>query len=300
MMQTVSVVIPAFNCAATIQEAVATARAQTHRPLEIIVIDDASSDDTLAKLAAIAGPDLVVIRNRRNAGGAAARNRGIEFARGDVIAFLDADDLWAPTKLEQQLEMLNAAAGPAFCFSAVSFTNEYRERRISPRRAPQPGESLPDFMLKAGNLVQTSTLAVPRQLLGRCRFTESLRRFQDIDFVLQLDAAHVHALYLPDTLVEWRNVGNPKRVSSNADPSVIHAFVERHRDRLTLAQRLGLEIRSLGPPPGLFGALRWSARVLLSVGAGALAAPHAVSLLLKHTLGLRTFGALRSRLGVGS
>jgi glycosyltransferase involved in cell wall biosynthesis len=300
MMQTVSVVIPAYNCAATIEEAVATARAQTHRPLEIIVIDDASSDETLAKLATIAGPDLVVLRNRRNAGGSAARNRGIEYARGDVIAFLDADDLWAPTKLELQLEMLNAASGPAFCFSAVSFTNEYRERRISPRRAPKPGERLPEFMLKAGNLVQTSTLLVPRHLLGRCRFTDSLRRFQDIDFVLQLDAANVHALYLPDTLVEWRNMGNPRRVSANPDPSIVHAFVARHRDRLTLAQRLGLEIRSLGPPPGLFGALRWSGRVALSVGAGAIAAPHALSLLLKHTLGLRTFGALRNRLGVGS
>lgn len=299
-LTSVSVVIPAYNCADTIQDAIATARAQTHRPREIIVIDDASSDGTLEKLSQVAGPDLVVIRSRRNAGGAAARNRGIDYARGDVIAFLDADDLWAPDKLEKQLALLNANPGPAFCFSAVSFVNEYGERRISPRRPPKSGESLPDFMLKYGNLVQTSSIVVPRHLLAHVRFTETLRRFQDIDFVLQLDASGVRALYVPDALVDWRNVGNPKRVSSNADASIIHAFVARHGHRLTFAQRLGLEIRSFGPPPGALGGLRWCGRVLLSVGTGALAAPHALSLLLKHTLGLRYFGALRSRLGVGS
>lgn len=299
-MKTVSVVIPAYNCSATIQEAVATARAQTHRPEEIIVIDDASSDDTLEKLAQVAGPDLVVLRNRRNAGGAATRNRGIECARGDVIAFLDADDLWVPDKLEKQLALLNASPGPSFCFSAVSFVNEYGERRVSPRRAPKSDESLPDFMLKYGNLVQTSTIVVPRQLLAHIRFTETLRRFQDIDFVLQLDAAGVRALYSSEKLVDWRNVGNPKRVSSNADLSVIQAFIARHGERLTFAQRLGLEVRSFGPPPGIFGALRWSGRVLLSVGTGSLGAHNALSLVLKHTLGLRYFGALRNRLGVGS
>jgi glycosyltransferase involved in cell wall biosynthesis len=300
MLPSVSIIIPAYNAAATIQEAIATARAQTHRALEIIVIDDASTDDTLARIAAAAGPDLVVIRNAENAGGALTRNRGIEHARGDVIAFLDADDLWSPYKLALQLERLNASGEDAFCFCAVQSTNEYAERHILPKRGPYPGERLADFMLKAGHIVQTSSIVVPRHLLGRCRFTETLRRFQDIDFVLQLDGAGLKPVYVSQPLTEWRNVGNPKRVSANADSSIMRTFLERHGDRLSFAQRLGLEVRSFSPAPGILGSLRWSGRVLLSVATGALAVPNAISLLLKHSLGVRNFGALRSRLGVGS
>lgn len=300
MLKTVSVVIPAYNAAATIQDAIATARAQTLKPLEIIVIDDASSDATLAKIAEVAGPDLVVVRNASNAGGAATRNRGIDCANGDVIAFLDADDLWSPYKLALQVELLNECRDPAFCFSAVQSTNEYGERRVLPKRGPRPDERLADFMLKDGHIVQTSTIAVPRHLLAHARFTETLRRFQDIDFVLQLGAAKLRPLYAATALTEWRNVGNPKRVSANSDTGVMRAFLDRHGNALTFAQRLGLEMRSFSPSPGVFSKLRWSGRLLLSVGAGALAPPNAISLLLKHSLGVRQFGALRNRLGLGS
>lgn len=299
-LPSVSVVIPSYNASGTIQDAVATARTQTHRPAEIIVVDDASSDDTLQKLRQIAGPDLVVIRCDRNAGGGAARNRGIEHAQSDLIAFLDADDLWVPHKLSAQLAVLAQHERPAFCFSAVSFTNEYSEARVSPRRAPKPAERLPDFMLKYGNVVQTSSILVPRPLLDRCRFTESLRRFQDIDFVLKLDAAGVRALYVDQPLVEWRSVGNPSRVSANASPAVMRVFLDHHVDRLTFAQRLGLEIRSLHPTPGVFGGLKWCGRVVLSVCTGALPALHALSLLLKHSLGVRYFGAIRNRVRYAS
>lgn len=301
MLHTISVVIPAYNAAATIQEAIASARAQSLRPIEIIVIDDASTDETLSRVAEVAGPDLIVIRNAQNAGGAVSRNRGIECARGDVIAFLDADDLWSPHKLATQLDRLNAhRGGDAFCFCAVTSTNEYAERRVLPKRGPLPRESLADFMLKAGHIVQTSSIVVPRHLLGRSRFTETLRRFQDIDFVLQLEAHGLEPLYVAEPLTDWRTVGNPKRVSANSDPAIMRSFLERHGKQLTFAHQLGLEVRSFSPPPGFLGAFRWSARVLLSVITGALGVPNAVSLLLKHSLGVRHFGTLRNRFGVGS
>jgi glycosyltransferase involved in cell wall biosynthesis len=299
-LQSVSVVIPTYNSSATIQAAVASARAQSLRPLEIIVVDDASTDDTTARLNAIAGRDLVVIRKTVNAGGGAARNRGIERARGDVVAFLDADDLWAPHKLAMQTQMLRTHGGPAFCFSAVTQVNEYAEKHVLPRRAPHAGESLADYMLKYGNIVQTSTLAVPRHLLDQCHFNPHLRRFQDVDFVLRLAAAGNAALYVPEPLVEWRNVGNPRRVSSNANHALIRMFLDQQPARLTFAQRLGLEIRSFGPTPGALGTARWLGRLGLSVCTGALAPTNALSLLLKYGLGLRHYAALRSRLGVRS
>jgi glycosyltransferase involved in cell wall biosynthesis len=298
-LRTVSVVIPAYNSRDTIQEAIATARAQTLRPVQIVVVDDCSKDDTLQRAEAVAGPDLLVVRSPHNGGGGAARNRGIDHSTGDVVAFLDADDLWAPNKLANQMALLRTQTRESFCFTAVEQVNEYDEKRILPKREPFPGESLADYMLKSGNIMQTSSLMVPRYLLAKCRFNERLRRFQDLDFVLTLGEAGVGVVCCPQPLVEWRNVGNPKRVSSNPDPAVMRTFLSQH-PRLTMSQKLGLEIRSVGPTPGAAGALRWSWRLALSVFSGALALPNAVSLLLKHSLGLRYYGALRSRLGARS
>lgn len=299
ILKTVSVVIPAYNASNTIQQAIATARAQTLRPTQIVVVDDCSKDDTIEKAEAVAGPDLLVVRSPKNGGGGAARNLGIDHSTGDVVAFLDADDLWAPNKLANQMALLRTQRRDSFCFSAVEQVNEYDEKHVLPKREPFPGESLADYMLKAGNIMQTSTLVVPRHLLANCRFNERLRRFQDLDFVLTLGEAAVTAVFCPEPLVEWRNVGNPKRVSSNPDPAIMQTFLNAH-PRLTSSQKLGLEIRSVGPAPGLMGTLRWSWRLALSVFAGALPPPNAVSLLLKHSLGMRNYGALRARLGARS
>jgi glycosyltransferase involved in cell wall biosynthesis len=294
-LKTVSVVIPAYNSRNTVLEAVATARAQTLRPTQIIVVDDASKDDTVQQLETIAGPDLLIVKCPVNGGGGAARNRGIEHATGDVVAFLDADDLWAPNKLANQMALLRTQTRESFVFSAVEHTNEYGEKHILPKREPLPGESLGDYMLKSGNIMQTSSLLVPRHLLAKCRFNEKLRRFQDLDFCLTLDDEGVSAAFCREPLVEWRNVGNPKRVSANPDPAIMGTFLSQH-PRITLAQRLGLEIRSGGPAPGPLGVMRWSGKLALSVLSGALALPNAMSLLLKHSLGLRYYGALRARL----
>lgn len=300
-LRTVSVVIPAYNSRDTIQQAVATARAQTLRPSQIVVVDDASKDDTVQQLKAVADSDLLIVKCPVNGGGGAARNRGIEHATGDVVAFLDADDLWAPNKLANQMTLLRTQTRESFVFSAVEHTNEYGEKHILPKREPWPGESLADYLLKAGNIMQTSSLLVPRHLLAghpleQCRFNEKLRRFQDLDFCLTLGESGVVPVFCREPLVEWRNVGNPKRVSSNPDPAIVRTFLNHH-PRLTFSQRLGLEIRSVDPAPGVVGKLRWSGRLALSVLTGALAVPNALSLLMKHSLGLRYYGALRARLG---
>ena len=103
----VSVVIPAYNATATIDETMVSVRAQTYPDLEIIVVDDGSTDSTREIVASHARRDsrvrLVV---QENAGVAAARNRGVAEATGELIAPVDADDLWAPTKIEEQMRAL--------------------------------------------------------------------------------------------------------------------------------------------------------------------------------------------------
>jgi glycosyltransferase involved in cell wall biosynthesis len=103
-MSGVSVIIPAFNAAATVAESLQSVRAQTFAPDEVILVDDGSSDDT-AERALAACPGLIVVR-QAHAGAAAATNAGFGVARAPLVAMLDADDLWPPDKLARQAARL--------------------------------------------------------------------------------------------------------------------------------------------------------------------------------------------------
>lgn len=103
-MPSVSVIIPTYNAALFLPEALSSVRGQTRPPTEIIVVDDGSTDNT-QELKALKVPDTRYIY-QENTGAAAARNRGAALAAGDYLAFLDADDLWVPGKLAWQIEVL--------------------------------------------------------------------------------------------------------------------------------------------------------------------------------------------------
>src|SRR5215469_600238 len=102
----VSVVIPLFNRARTIERALASVQRQSFSDLEIVVVDDASSDGGADKIAGL-DPRLRILRHPANRGAAAARNTGINAARGEYVAFLDSDDEWLPAKLTTQLGVLD-------------------------------------------------------------------------------------------------------------------------------------------------------------------------------------------------
>jgi len=107
MKEKVAVVIPAFNAAATIDETLASVRAQSWDALEIIVVDDGSQDDTADRAAAHATADARIRLIRKvNGGVASARNLGIAEATAELIAPVDADDLWRPDKIERQMAVL--------------------------------------------------------------------------------------------------------------------------------------------------------------------------------------------------
>jgi glycosyltransferase involved in cell wall biosynthesis len=118
---TISVVIPCYNGARFIRETLESVRAQTRPVLEVIVVDDGSTDDSAA-IAESFGPLVRVIR-QPNQGESVARNRGIDEAKGDWIAFLDADDLWLPEKNEKQLTSLTPGA-IASCTGYYAFTDD--------------------------------------------------------------------------------------------------------------------------------------------------------------------------------
>ena len=104
MAPLVSVIIPTYNRAALVAEALASVKAQTFRDFEIVVVDDGGTDGTWEALSA--GQEIRVLRHPRRRGVSAARNTGINAARGQWLAFLDSDDLWLPDKLARQMAYL--------------------------------------------------------------------------------------------------------------------------------------------------------------------------------------------------
>lgn len=106
----VSVVMPAFNSAATLYEAVESVRRQTYLDWELLIVDDCSSDETevvLDKIKEMRDGRIRILRNHVNQGAAASRNRALREATGRWIAFLDSDDIWLPEKLFRQLQFMN-------------------------------------------------------------------------------------------------------------------------------------------------------------------------------------------------
>jgi glycosyltransferase involved in cell wall biosynthesis len=121
----VSVIMPAYNAAASIERSIDSVLAQTHRDLELLIVDDGSTDGTQALIARYAKSDARVrpLLQARNAGVAAARNAGIAAASGAYIAFLDSDDWWHPRKLELSLAQMRSA-GARVSYSAYQRISE--------------------------------------------------------------------------------------------------------------------------------------------------------------------------------
>lgn len=110
MNPTVSVIIPTYNRAPLLREAIESVLAQTFAPTEILVVDDGSTDGTRETIAMFG--EKVRALTRTNGGAAAARNMGIQNAQGELVAFLDDDDVWVPTALEWQVERFQDSSTP--------------------------------------------------------------------------------------------------------------------------------------------------------------------------------------------
>jgi glycosyltransferase involved in cell wall biosynthesis len=209
----VTVVVPAHNAEATLDETLRSVRAQTHRALEILVVDDGSRDGTPAiALAHAAADPRVRLIKQANAGVAAARNRGIEEARAALIAPVDADDLWAPTKIERQVAALRRG-GPRVALVYTWSTLIDQESRVIGfgRSATEEGDVL--ALMCRGNIMGNGSAALMRRdavlEAGGYDATLRARRAQGCEDLLlycRIAARH-HAAVAPDYLTGYRQSG---------------------------------------------------------------------------------------------
>ncbi|HSZ23695.1 MAG TPA: glycosyltransferase family A protein, partial [Candidatus Sulfotelmatobacter sp.] len=179
----VSVIIPTFNRHAMLLEAIDSVLAQSVREFELIVIDDGSTDGTAVHLKRLA--ETIRFERIEHSGPAAARNRGIAMARAPLIAFLDSDDLWLPTKLERQLAFMRANPD-----CAISQTNEIwirNSRRVNPgvRHRKRAGDIFVDSLLTCLISMSASMMRTDlfRALGG---FDDLMTAAEDYDLWLQI------------------------------------------------------------------------------------------------------------------
>jgi glycosyltransferase involved in cell wall biosynthesis len=188
----ISVVMPVYNRAAVVGEAIDSVLQQDFPDFELIVVDDGSTDGTRAVIEAIDDPRLRYISLPSNAGGNAARNRGVEAATAPLIAFLDSDDLYLPRKLGFTVRAF--AERPEVDVLLDSFVKRYPERGRPDIELRNPVLDNNDAILEAlfNRRMWKATPGVTARretVIAAGKFDEGLRRRQDFDFILRLAKA---------------------------------------------------------------------------------------------------------------
>lgn len=221
---TISVIIPTFNCARYLPAAVQSVREQTLPVHEIIIVDDGSVDETPAVVAAFGIP--VVSLRQAHEGIGAARNRGVDAAAGDYLAFLDADDLFTPAKCARQFEHLVQAGGPDISFGLI-------EEFVSP---DLPAAAQQRLKARVGALAGSvaGTMMINRSAFARVGpFATAWRLGEFADWYLRAADAGLRSEMLPEVVLRRRlhgdNVGIRERASRVDYVRIMKSALDRRR-----------------------------------------------------------------------
>ncbi|MGF1568061.1 MAG: glycosyltransferase family 2 protein [Nodosilinea sp.] len=214
----VSVVIPTFNRACLVKRAIDSVLSQTFEDYEIIVVDDFSTDHTPQVVTELNDARINYVRHPQNMGGAASRNTGIVLAKGHFIAFLDSDDTWVANKLEVQLKAIEhyQASSHIVAYSQRVFEHSADQKTI-PERGKEATLPLAEYLFCEQGDMQTSTLVLSTQLANTIKFRPSLKKHQDWDFCLRLEAAGADFVFINQPLSIWNNEPRTDQVSRIAD-----------------------------------------------------------------------------------
>ena len=218
-----SAVIPTFNRAWSIERAVASVLAQTYRPLELIVVDDGSTDDTAERLAPLAAAGRLTLIRQPNRGVSAARNTGLRAARGALLAFLDSDDEWLPDKIEAQADFLERRPDLMLVQTQERWIRNGRRVNPGARHQKIAGDIFIPSLTRC--LISPSAVMLRRELLAETGlFDESLPAAEDYDLWLRVLVKRPVGLI--DRELTVRHGGRPDQLSAghSLDRWRVHAL----------------------------------------------------------------------------
>lgn len=230
----VSVIMPAYNAETTIEAAVQSVCNQTYKNLEIIIVNDCSTDQTMKCLKKLASQDnrICYYTNTNNMGAAESRNRGIVFSKGEYIAFIDSDDYWHSEKIVKQIAQL-LKHNAAICCTAYSIIDSATEKTLKEYHIP---EQIDYISLLKENVIGCSTVMMEAKLLKKHLFQTE---YYHEDYVLWLRCLKdgVKVIGLDEILVEWCYSTQSK--SGNKIKSAVKRWeIYRHAEHFSLGKSL--------------------------------------------------------------
>jgi glycosyltransferase involved in cell wall biosynthesis len=225
-----SVVIPVYNRAELLGRALASVRTQDFADFEIVVVDDGSTDNPKAVVDAAADPRIHYV-HQDNKGGGAARNAGIDAARGRYVAFLDSDDEFLPGHLARLKSLLDGTTNTA-AFARIVVDRGNGRRMVKPPRAPREGEHMATYLMADRGFVPTITLAVETQTARRIRYHEDLRAAEDTDIAIRLFLDGVRFRMAEEPGAVWHDRHDPGRQSLGRTGTNLEAWLEALRTRI--------------------------------------------------------------------
>ncbi len=201
----ISVIIPAYNTKRYLGEAIESALGQTYPAVEIIVVDDGSTDNTKDIAHSYWKEGKIKYIHQENKGLSAARNAGIRAAQGEYIALLDSDDIFLPSKLERQVAHLKAhpACGISYC-DIYHFYEEEPDRLLKLQYKYYSGDDFfPHLLWK--NFINPLSVVLRRQVFDQCGyFNEAMRRSEDWEYWVRAAHRGARFCFMPETLAKYR------------------------------------------------------------------------------------------------
>ena len=246
-MPRVSVIIPVYNSQATLAAAVESILAQTYRDFELIAVDDGSTDASREILSRYS--DRITILARANAGPAVARNAGVRVATGDLLAFLDSDDLWKPELLAVMVPELDAHRECAMAWCDLELIDSLG-RPLGSSLAGKGGDpTLQDLLTKLWPIMPSGAV-IPRWAFEAAGgYPESMRKpsFEDLYLFLRL-REHGPFRYVQKALGAWRFAEFPKRIKTpGVDPAAVEEFKRLVRERYGVSAAMQIAGRARAP-----------------------------------------------------
>lgn len=232
-----SVVVPVFNRADVLGTALASVLAQTEQDFEIVVADDGSRDDPAAVIARLGDTRIRCLR-QENKGGGAARNLGIDSARGRFIAFLDSDDVFLPNHLATMRRLLEGTANTAG-YARMIVDRGDRKQILKPPRAIRANEDMAAYLLCDRGFVPTITTVAPAELARNIRYHENLREAEDTDFAVRLSLAGCRFVMADAPGAVWKDRYDPGRQSAGRSTVRLEQWLESMRPSISRKGYLG-------------------------------------------------------------